>query len=75
MNLKNIYWYFNEALSPKLCDEIIQHGNTQKEQLAITGKFKDKENIVGADLKDLKKNDLVNVELDIFGKYIYKYSN
>ena len=26
-------------------------------------------------LKDLKKNDLVNVELDIFGKYIYKYSN
>ena len=26
-------------------------------------------------LKDLKKNDLVNVELDIFGKYMYKYSN
>ena len=26
-------------------------------------------------LKDLKKNDLVNVELDIFSKYIYKYSN
>ena len=26
-------------------------------------------------LRDLKKNDLVNVELDIFGKYIYKYSN
>ncbi len=24
-------------------------------------------------LKYLKKNDLVNVELDIFGKYIYKY--
>lgn len=26
-------------------------------------------------LKKLKKNDIVNVELDIFGKYIYKYSN
>ena len=25
-------------------------------------------------LKNLKTNDLVNVELDIFGKYIYKYS-
>ena len=25
-------------------------------------------------LKDLKLNDLVNVELDIFGKYIYKYT-
>ena len=26
-------------------------------------------------LKDLKKDDLVNVELDIFGKYIYKYKS
>jgi riboflavin synthase len=26
-------------------------------------------------LSKLKKNDKVNVELDIFGKYIYKYSN
>ncbi len=26
-------------------------------------------------LKNLRVNDLVNVELDIFGKYIYKYSN
>ena len=25
-------------------------------------------------LKNLKENDLVNVELDIFGKYIYKYT-
>ena len=26
-------------------------------------------------LKNLRVNDLVNVELDIFGKYLYKYSN
>ena len=26
-------------------------------------------------LKNLKKKDLVNVELDIFSKYIYKYTN
>ena len=26
-------------------------------------------------LKNLKANSLVNVELDIFSKYIYKYSN
>ena len=26
-------------------------------------------------LKNLKVNSLVNVELDIFSKYIYKYSN
>jgi riboflavin synthase len=28
-----------------------------------------------SNLKNLKNNDLVNVELDIFSKYIYKYSN
>ena len=26
-------------------------------------------------LKFLKANDLVNVELDMLGKYIYKYTN
>ena len=26
-------------------------------------------------LKNLKTNDIVNVELDIFGKYIYKYNH
>ena len=26
-------------------------------------------------IRNLKVNDLVNVELDIFGKYIYKYKN
>ena len=26
-------------------------------------------------LKNFKKNSLANVELDIFSKYIYKYSN
>ena len=26
-------------------------------------------------LKNLKVNNIVNVELDIFGKYIYKYTN
>ena len=25
-------------------------------------------------LKNLKVNEIVNVELDIFGKYIYKYT-
>ena len=26
-------------------------------------------------LKNLRTKDIVNVELDVFGKYIYKYSN
>jgi hypothetical protein len=46
MNLKNTYWYFQSALSPKFCDELIEYGNMQKEQTAITGKFKDKGDLV-----------------------------
>ena len=61
MNLKNTYWYFQSALSPKFCDELIEYGNMQKEQTAITGKFKDKKDLVGEDLKDLKKKRDSNV--------------
>ena len=61
MNLKNTYWYFQSALSPKFCDELIEYGNMQKEQTAITGKFKDKGDLVGEDLKDLKKKRDSNV--------------
>ena len=46
-NIKNIKF--------QISDELIEHGNAQKELLAITGKFKNKETLIGADLKDLKK--------------------
>jgi|TARA_R100001530_G_scaffold43402_1_gene33010 PKHD-type hydroxylase len=61
MNLKNKYWYFQEILSPRFCDELIEYGNSQKEQRGITGKFKDKKNLVGAELKDLKKKRDSNI--------------
>tara|TARA_R110000751_G_scaffold10350_1_gene37979 strand:- start:1383 stop:2012 length:630 start_codon:yes stop_codon:yes gene_type:complete len=71
MNLKNIYWYFNGALSPKFCDELIEHGNAQKELLAITGKFKNKETLIGADLKDLKKKRDSNIAW-LKDEWVYK---
>ena len=37
MNFKNIFWYFDKALPSKLCDDIIKHGNSKKEELALTG--------------------------------------
>lgn len=37
MNLKNYYYYFQSALSPKLCDEIIKYGTAHKPEMAITG--------------------------------------
>ena len=42
MNLKNVYWYFDGAFSPKLCDEIIKYGNQHSELLALTGAQKEK---------------------------------
>ena len=44
MNLKNYYWYFQSAIPPKICDDIIKYGLDQQEQTALTGNLKsDKE--------------------------------
>ena len=37
MNLANYYYYFQSALSPKLCDDIIRYGKAHKTETAITG--------------------------------------
>ena len=62
MNLKNYYYYFQSALSNRLCDQIIEHGKSQKAEMAITG---------GADRDDgtsrkadgsLKKSVIKNIQ-------------
>ena len=62
MNLNYKYWYFKQALSPKICDEIIQHGLSKKdkEQVAFTGDAKFKRDLIKKpltkkELKDLRK--------------------
>ena len=39
MNLDNYYWYFESALPPKICDDIIEYGKSQQEQIALTGNY------------------------------------
>ena len=39
MNLKNYYYYFQSALSPKLCDEIIAYGKQHQAEMAVTGGY------------------------------------
>ena len=39
MNLKNYYYYFQTALSPKLCDEIIAYGKQHQAEMAVTGGY------------------------------------
>jgi len=37
MNLKNYYYYFQSALPPKLCDDIIRYGTAHNTEMAVTG--------------------------------------
>jgi PKHD-type hydroxylase len=37
MDLEHNYWYFEEALSKKFCEEIIAHGNSKREIIATVG--------------------------------------
>ena len=65
MNLQNYYYYFQNALTPKFCDEVIKYGISQQEELALTGgqteKVKKGENLSEEDLKDLKKKRDSNI--------------
>jgi PKHD-type hydroxylase len=65
MNLQNYYYYFQNALTPKFCDEIIKYGISQQEELALTGEQNDKLNkdkkLSKKNLKDLKKKRDSNV--------------
>ena len=43
MNISNYYWYFSGVLTPKFCDDVIEYANSQKEVMAITGGYGDRE--------------------------------
>ena len=43
MNISNYYWYFSGVLTPRFCDDVIAYANEQKEVMARTGGFGNKE--------------------------------
>jgi PKHD-type hydroxylase len=65
MNLQNYYYYFQNALTPRFCDELIKYGISQQEQLAVTGgqqeKIKKGQSLNNDDIKDLKKKRDSNI--------------
>ena len=75
MNLQNYYYYFQSALTPKFCDELIKYGTAQQEQLALTGGQTEKINkgkdLSEEDLKDLKKKRDSNI-VWLNDRWIYK---
>jgi len=42
MNLSNYFWYFSGVLTPKFCDEVIKYALEQKDGIARTGGFSQK---------------------------------
>ena len=41
MNLQNYYWYFQSAIPSKICDDILEYGNSLEKQIALTGLYGD----------------------------------
>ena len=60
MNLEYYYWYFQSAIPPKICDDIIEYGKSQQEQIALTGDY-DPNTIDEKDIKDVSKKRKSNV--------------
>ena len=62
MNLQNYYYYFQSALTPRFCDELVKYGIAQQEQLALTGGQTEKIN------KDKDVNYHFNGDIKPWGK-------
>jgi len=60
MNLEYYYWYFQSVIPPKICDDIIEYGKSQQEQIALTGDY-DPEKVSEDDIKDVSKKRKSNV--------------
>ena len=75
MNLQNYYYFFQSALTPRFCDELIKYGTAQQEQLALTGgqtnKIQEGKDLSDEDLKDLKKKRDSNI-VWLNDRWIYK---
>ena len=60
MNLQYHYWYFQSVIPPKICDDIIEYGKSQQEQIALTGGY-DPEKVSEDDIKDVSKKRKSNI--------------
>ena len=72
MNLKNYYYYFQSALSPRLCQEIIDYGKQHQAEMAVTGGYnRSNGQISKKDLNNMqkkRKSDIVWMN----DRWIYK---
>ena len=77
MNISNYYWYFQSAIPPRICDDIIKYGLSQAETMARTGGYGDRE-LTKQEIKDMKRkrnSDLVWLNDAWIYKEIQPYVN
>ena len=69
MNLKNYYYYFQSALSPRLCQEIIDYGKQHQAEMAVTGGYnRSNGQMSKKDINDLNKTyEKTRNNLESFG--------
>jgi len=81
MNLKNYYYYFKSALSPKFCQEVIDYGKQHQAEMAVTGGLdrndKNKDNTLSKrqinNLQKKRKSDVVWMNDTWIYKEIHPY--
>ena len=60
MNLTNYYWYFQSAIPERICDDIVRHGKSLQDQMAVTGGYGNRP-LNQNQVKDLKKKRNSNI--------------
>ena len=59
MNLKNYYYYFQSALTPRMCDDILNYGKQHQAEMAVTGGVSNKvdsgQKLSQKDIKNIQK--------------------
>ena len=70
MNLTNYYWFFQNVIPHRICDDIVRYGKQLQAQMAITGGFENKK-LNKKQIKDLKKKRDSNI-VWMNDRWIYK---
>jgi len=70
MNLYYKYWYFQSVIPERICDDIVKYGHQMKDQMGITGEFRNKK-LNLKEIKDLKQKRNSNI-VWLSDRWIYK---
>ena len=71
MNLEHNFWYFESALTPKFCDDVIKYGLSEKENMARTGGYDKNKKLSKKQINNMQKKRKSDV-VWLSEEWIYK---